>query len=186
MRLLHAGTDHVGRRIPVRTHGPDLRIDDLIRENMSGNICRCGAYPNIVAAVRHALDERERGAAMKQFRYSRRRHTAGSHDGGRRGGEQQVPGRRDHADRSDEAGSRTAFRSRGHQRTAPRADRGPAGRRRSHRRAGAEQRGCPARVDSNAIPGPCRSASLRRLAPTAQYGNGGREHHAADPLLLLS
>ncbi len=29
--------------------------DDVIRENMSGNICRCGAYPNIVAAVREVL-----------------------------------------------------------------------------------------------------------------------------------
>jgi xanthine dehydrogenase YagT iron-sulfur-binding subunit len=32
------------------------QITDLeIRERMSGNICRCGAYPNIVAAVRTAL-----------------------------------------------------------------------------------------------------------------------------------
>jgi xanthine dehydrogenase YagT iron-sulfur-binding subunit len=31
---------------------------DAIRECMSGNICRCGAYPNIVAAIRQA-----RGAA---------------------------------------------------------------------------------------------------------------------------
>jgi xanthine dehydrogenase YagT iron-sulfur-binding subunit len=30
--------------------------DDDIRERMSGNICRCGAYPNIVAAVREVLD----------------------------------------------------------------------------------------------------------------------------------
>jgi xanthine dehydrogenase YagT iron-sulfur-binding subunit len=30
---------------------PDI-TDDEIRERMSGNICRCGAYPNIVAAVR--------------------------------------------------------------------------------------------------------------------------------------
>ncbi len=29
--------------------------DDEIREGMAGNICRCGAYPNIVAAVRQAL-----------------------------------------------------------------------------------------------------------------------------------
>ena len=29
--------------------------DDEIRERMSGNLCRCGAYPNIVAAVREAL-----------------------------------------------------------------------------------------------------------------------------------
>lgn len=28
--------------------------DEEIRERMSGNICRCGAYPNIVAAVRRA------------------------------------------------------------------------------------------------------------------------------------
>ena len=28
--------------------GPD---PDAIREGMSGNICRCGAYPNIVAAI---------------------------------------------------------------------------------------------------------------------------------------
>ncbi len=30
------------------------RSDADIREQMSGNICRCGAYPNIVAAVRDA------------------------------------------------------------------------------------------------------------------------------------
>ena len=28
------------------------RSDDEIRESMAGNLCRCGAYPNIVAAVR--------------------------------------------------------------------------------------------------------------------------------------
>jgi xanthine dehydrogenase YagT iron-sulfur-binding subunit len=30
--------------------------DEQIREFMSGNICRCGAYPNIVAAIREAAD----------------------------------------------------------------------------------------------------------------------------------
>jgi xanthine dehydrogenase YagT iron-sulfur-binding subunit len=29
---------------------------DEIRELMSGNICRCGAYPNIVAAIQQAMD----------------------------------------------------------------------------------------------------------------------------------
>ena len=38
---------------------PDI-TDDEIRERMSGNICRCGAYPNIVAAVRQLTN---RGAA---------------------------------------------------------------------------------------------------------------------------
>jgi xanthine dehydrogenase YagT iron-sulfur-binding subunit len=31
---------------------PCGKDDDAIRECMSGNICRCGAYTNIVAAVR--------------------------------------------------------------------------------------------------------------------------------------
>ncbi|MFM0365027.1 2Fe-2S iron-sulfur cluster-binding protein [Paraburkholderia sediminicola] len=35
----------------VRSRPPQLS-DDEIRERMSGNICRCGAYVNIVAAVR--------------------------------------------------------------------------------------------------------------------------------------
>ena len=34
--------------------------DEEIREFMSGNLCRCGAYPNIVAAIR---DVAERGGA---------------------------------------------------------------------------------------------------------------------------
>ena len=29
---------------------------DEIRELMSGNICRCGAYPNIIAAIRQAME----------------------------------------------------------------------------------------------------------------------------------
>jgi xanthine dehydrogenase YagT iron-sulfur-binding subunit len=32
--------------------------DDDMREQMSGNICRCGAYPNIVDAVREAMGRR--------------------------------------------------------------------------------------------------------------------------------
>jgi xanthine dehydrogenase YagT iron-sulfur-binding subunit len=31
------------------------KTSDQIRELMSGNICRCGAYPNIVAAVQQAM-----------------------------------------------------------------------------------------------------------------------------------
>jgi xanthine dehydrogenase YagT iron-sulfur-binding subunit len=36
------------------TRQPEI-TEAEIRERMSGNICRCGAYPNIVAAVRTAL-----------------------------------------------------------------------------------------------------------------------------------
>jgi xanthine dehydrogenase YagT iron-sulfur-binding subunit len=38
--------------------------DDEIREFMSGNLCRCGAYPNIVAAIRDAALARERHAGI--------------------------------------------------------------------------------------------------------------------------
>ena len=31
------------------------RTPDQIRELMSGNICRCGAYPNIIAAIQQAM-----------------------------------------------------------------------------------------------------------------------------------
>ena len=34
------------------------KADAEVREMMSGNICRCGAYPNIVAAIRDAREAR--------------------------------------------------------------------------------------------------------------------------------
>ncbi|MCA2207062.1 MULTISPECIES: 2Fe-2S iron-sulfur cluster-binding protein [Nocardia] len=34
--------------------GPVELTDDEIRERMSGNLCRCGAYPHIVAAITEA------------------------------------------------------------------------------------------------------------------------------------
>jgi xanthine dehydrogenase YagT iron-sulfur-binding subunit len=36
------------------------KTDDQIKESMSGNLCRCGAYPKIVAAIKQARDEGER------------------------------------------------------------------------------------------------------------------------------
>jgi xanthine dehydrogenase YagT iron-sulfur-binding subunit len=43
----------VGMLEEARRLGVELS-DAEIRERMSGNICRCGAYPNIVAAIRAA------------------------------------------------------------------------------------------------------------------------------------
>ena len=34
--------------------------DEQIREYMSGNLCRCAAYPNILAAIRQAARNTER------------------------------------------------------------------------------------------------------------------------------
>ena len=44
----------VGMLEEARAEGAEL-TPDLIRERMSGNICRCGAYPNIVAAIEDVL-----------------------------------------------------------------------------------------------------------------------------------
>jgi xanthine dehydrogenase YagT iron-sulfur-binding subunit len=37
------------------------KTDAEIREYMSGNLCRCAAYPKIVAAVKQGRDQKERG-----------------------------------------------------------------------------------------------------------------------------
>ena len=41
----------------LRKAGPVDLSHEEIRERMSGNLCRCGAYPGIVAAVRQAYDQ---------------------------------------------------------------------------------------------------------------------------------
>ena len=47
----------------VRKEGNVPLTDDEIRERMSGNICRCGAYPGIVAAIREVTEQTsQRGA----------------------------------------------------------------------------------------------------------------------------
>jgi xanthine dehydrogenase YagT iron-sulfur-binding subunit len=47
----------------VAKQGPLELTDDEIRERMSGNLCRCGAYPNIVAAVREVAHQTARDTA---------------------------------------------------------------------------------------------------------------------------
>ncbi len=40
--------------VTIDVNGPVELSDEEIRERMSGNLCRCGAYVNIVAAIRQA------------------------------------------------------------------------------------------------------------------------------------
>ena len=55
VREVHAGVpSHVTRDVRRSVEAATL-TDEEIRERMSGNLCRCGAYPNIVAAVRQVL-----------------------------------------------------------------------------------------------------------------------------------
>jgi xanthine dehydrogenase YagT iron-sulfur-binding subunit len=44
----------------LRSNARNIKLtDEEIRERMSGNICRCGAYPGIVAAIREVQSGRE-------------------------------------------------------------------------------------------------------------------------------
>ena len=55
VKEMHAGVpSHVTRDVRQTVDSATL-TDEEIRERLSGNLCRCGAYPNIVAAVRHVL-----------------------------------------------------------------------------------------------------------------------------------
>jgi len=52
---VHAGMpSHVTPDVRQAVNSATL-TDEEIRERMSGNLCRCGAYPNIVTAVRQVL-----------------------------------------------------------------------------------------------------------------------------------
>jgi xanthine dehydrogenase YagT iron-sulfur-binding subunit len=54
--------DEIRRGVPSHV-SPDLnrldRSDEEIRERMSGNICRCAAYPNIVSAIRDVMEAQQ-------------------------------------------------------------------------------------------------------------------------------
>jgi xanthine dehydrogenase YagT iron-sulfur-binding subunit len=50
---------HVTRDVRERVTLAGLSADE-IRERMSGNLCRCGAYPNIVAAVQAVVSKESR------------------------------------------------------------------------------------------------------------------------------
>lgn len=51
MRFLHAGQAMAAARLIAAGHAGS---DEEIRDHMSGNLCRCGAYPHIAAAVKTA------------------------------------------------------------------------------------------------------------------------------------
>ncbi|MEO7220892.1 MAG: 2Fe-2S iron-sulfur cluster-binding protein [Devosia sp.] len=48
--------DEIGRGVPSHVTSDicaaPLLTDEEVRERMSGNLCRCAAYPNIIAAIR--------------------------------------------------------------------------------------------------------------------------------------
>jgi xanthine dehydrogenase YagT iron-sulfur-binding subunit len=53
---------HVTKNLRIKARNLKLS-DEEIRERMSGNICRCGAYPRIVAPIREVRSGRETAQA---------------------------------------------------------------------------------------------------------------------------
>ncbi len=60
----------------VRKTGMVELTDEEIKERMSGNLCRCGAYPGIVAAVRQAYGSAGQATAQADARETGARHAA--------------------------------------------------------------------------------------------------------------
>ena len=87
--------------------------DDEIREFMSGNLCRCGAYPNIVAAIREVAQERRR--PMRPFEYVRASDVDEAVAHGRPPTRGRLPGRRHDPARPDEGRRRRAAHAGRHQ-----------------------------------------------------------------------
>ena len=156
------------------------------REFMSGNICRCAAYPNIRAAIRDVRDAAgER--PMRPLSYAR----AGDVD------ERVAHGRRRPATArsSPAARPRSTSSALGVTRPTllvdinalPLADvERPAGRRAADRRAGAHERRRPHPRVVERYPGDLAGAAARRVGAAAQHGVDGRQPVPADALRATS
>src|SRR6185437_12499907 len=91
--------------------------DEDIAEYMSGNICRCAAYPNIRAAIRDVRDAAGvSGSAAAELRAGRRRRRRDRACRPAPGG--RVPGRRDHRGGPDPPRRPASWAARGYQRPA--------------------------------------------------------------------
>jgi hypothetical protein len=130
--------------------------DAEIAEWMSGNICRCAAYPNIRAAIRDVRD-----AARS------------------------VPGGRDYRGGPDPPGCAAAGAAGRHQRSVAGERRGPAGRGPADRRAGADERCCPGAGGGGPVPGDLAGAAGGCLGAAAEHGLDGRQLVPAGAVRLL-
>ena len=159
--------------------------DDDVRECMSGNICRCGAYPGIVAAIQSRAGKAK--VSMVPFQYvtaGDERHPRATR--GRSAGARYLAGGTTLVDlmKLDVERPRDAGR---HQLVAVRGDRElPDGT----IRVGALVRNSDmAHHDldpDRAIPVLSQATACGRLAAAAQHGDDRRESAAANALLLLS
>lgn len=59
LQELRAGWPSAVSELAAGPHDVSKLTDEEIRERMSGNLCRCAAYPNIVRAIRSVAGERK-------------------------------------------------------------------------------------------------------------------------------
>ena len=67
MRVLHAGDD-AGRCKALIDEQPGTRANDDVRWAISGNLCRCTGYMNIVKAIQTAAAEKAGAAGSRRRR----------------------------------------------------------------------------------------------------------------------
>ena len=150
---------------------------------MSGNLCRCGAYVNIVAAV---LDEVGGAPSMRPFALRAGRPTpaeavalVAERPGAAFLGRRHQPGRPDEARRRTRPTLLVDV-------TGLAAGRSSARRRRAaDRRRGPQQRPGRRPAGPPALPGAVAGAAGRGVRAAAQHGHGRRQPAAAHPLPLL-
>ena len=171
-------------RRPLDLAAETIALTDAeIRERMSGNICRCSAYPQILEAIRDVAGGRCRG--MRPFTYERAQSPAGAAKAAAETpGAQFLAGGTNLLDLMKLEIERPA-----HLIDVGRlplaeieqtADGGLA-----HRRHGHQQRPSPPTARAHALSGADPGAARRRLAAAAQQGDRRRQPDAAHPLRLL-
>ena len=200
VRLLHARPDLLGRRhaatnsrqgvpsavTPIALeHRPTNLSDEELKERMSGNLCRCGAYVGICDAIRDGASTIG-GDAMKPFAYARptsarRRSTLVAQPANAKflgGGTNLVDLMRENIEQPDALVDVTAPAVLARSTSAP--DGGL-----SHRRRRAEHRGRARPAGARALSGAVAGDPVRRLGADPQHGDGRRQPDAAHALLLL-
>ena len=144
----------------------NAKTPEEIRELMSGNICRCGAYPNIVAAIQQAM-----GAVMIKFPVfpwannvadAVRQIAADRKARFIAGGTNLIDLMKEEVERPSRLIDITHLPLKGVEETAD--------GRIAHRRAGSEFRSRLSPAGRAALSGPRKRDSRRRLGATAQHG----------------
>jgi len=154
-----------------------------IRERMSGNLCRCACYPNIVDAVAQAA----RAAEPCIRSHYRARRSANAHRGSRARQPTCVHSRRYRPAGSDEGRATFPDRAARHQPLPGMAhiESRPDGPLRIRRTRPHEHVAADLQLRQR-FPVIAEGLLFRGIRPTAQYGLHGRKHHAAHPLRGIS